>query len=175
MKSVLKPLAVILTVTGIYFWGSQGENTTINGKVFNTKGKDSEVARALSPQRQQVQGEGKNMALSSAPETEVDDPEAITRLASLEPILVELTPAEPEPETEVDDPQEITGMTGLEPILDELAPAEPEPETEVDDPEAMTDMTSLDPILDELAPAEPEPETEVDDPQEITHTAGVVE
>jgi len=122
MKSILKPLTVILAVAGIYFWGIKGEITTINGKVFNTKGKDSEVARAKSTPRQHVQGQGEDIAVSSASETGVDDPEKIAHTASLDdPILDELIPVEPltEPETGVDDPEEITHTASLDdPILE---------------------------------------------------------
>ena len=122
MKSILKPLTVILAVAGIYFWGIKGEIITINGKVFNTKVKDSEVARAKSTQRQHVQGQWEDIAVSSESETGVDDPEEITHTASLDdPILDELVLAEPltEPETRVDDPEEITHTTSLDdPILE---------------------------------------------------------
>jgi hypothetical protein len=152
MKNVIKLLAVILTVAGSYLWGTKGEIVSLNEKVFNTKGKHSEVARAPSTQRQYVQGQEENITVSSAPETGEDEPAEIARTASLD---VELTPLEPltEPETGVDDPEGLTRLASLDPILDELPPAEPLMTDRVDDPEEITRTDSLEPILDEQ-PAE---------------------
>jgi hypothetical protein len=111
MKGVLKPLAVILAVGGIYFFG------------ISIKGKELGAAGDLSTQGQRAQGQGGDIAVKTAPETELDDPEEITRRASLEPILEELTPPEPLTAQEFDeltDPEEITRRASLEPALEEL-------------------------------------------------------